>query len=188
MSDYPVRLDRFDNSWYRPGRSSLVCAAWFFFGLPILRSSWMPLSSVRCSLLRAFGARIGAGVVIKPGVRVKYPWRLEIGDHAWIGEDAWIDNLDQVNIGAHACLSQGVYLCTGNHNWSDPAFGLIVKPIVIAPCAWIGARATICPGVTVGQAAIVTAGGVAMKPVPANEIHSGNPAVFVRKRGVNGAT
>ena len=184
MPEYRVRLDRFDNGWYRPGRSSLVCALWFFFGLPVLRSAWMPFSSVRCWLLRAFGARVGGGVVIKPGVRVKYPWRLEIGEHAWVGEDAWIDNLEQVTIGAHACVSQGVYLCTGNHDWSDPAFGLIVKPITIGDCAWVGARATVCPGVKVGEGAIVTAGGVAMKAVPPYEIHGGNPAEFVRTREI----
>jgi len=96
MSEYPVRLDRFDNGWYRSGRSSVMCAVWFFFGLPVLRSAWMPFSSVRCWLLRAFGARIGEGVVIKPGVRVKYPRRLAIGAHAWVSEDAWIYNLEQV--------------------------------------------------------------------------------------------
>jgi len=184
MSEYRVRLDRYDNRWYRPGRSGLVCAAWFFLGLPILRSTWIPFSAVRVWLLRILGANIGDGVVIKPGVRVKYPWRLKVGDHAWIGEDAWIDNLEQVTIGAHACVSQGVYLCTGNHDWSDPAFGLIVKPIVIEDCSWVGARATVGPGVTVGEGAIVSAGGVAMKSVPRNEIHGGNPAVFVRKREV----
>lgn len=188
MPDYRVRLDQFDNRWYRPGRSSLVCAAWFFLGLPVLRSPWIPSSSVRRWILRVFGASVGQGVVIKPGVRVKYPWRLEIGDHAWIGEDAWIDNLEQITIGAHACVSQGVYLCTGNHDWADPAFGLIVKPIVIEPCAWVGARSTVCPGVRVGEGAIVTAGAVAMRAVPAYEIHGGNPAAFVRQRVVRPMT
>lgn len=112
MGEYPVRLDRFNNDWYRPGRPAWVCAAWFFLGLPLLRAGWMPLSGVRRRLLRLFGARIGArigaGVVIKPGVRVKYPWRLEVG------EDAWIDNLEQVTIGAHACVSQGVYPKSGS--------------------------------------------------------------------------
>ena len=177
-----VRLDRFDNGWYKPGRSMAISAAWFWFGLPLVRSSWIPFSAVRIWLLRAFGAAIGAGVVVKPGVRVKYPWRLAIGEHAWVGEDAWIDNLEQVTIGAHACISQGAYLCTGNHDWSDPEFGLIVKPIVVEACAWVGARAVVCPGITIQEGAIITAGGVAMRSVPRYEIHGGNPAVFMRKR------
>ena len=82
-----VRLDRFDNGWYQPGRSMAISAAWFWFGLPLVRSSWIPFSSVRVWLLRAFGATIGSGVVVKPGVRVKYPCvRLAIGVHAWVGE------------------------------------------------------------------------------------------------------
>lgn len=180
--DYPVRLDRFDNGWYRPGRPAVLTVLWFFFGLPLLRSAWMPFSALRCELLRLFGAQVGEGVVIKPGVRVKYPWRLEIGANTWLGEDAWIDNLEQVTIGPHACLSQGVYLCTGNHDWTDPAFGLIVKPIHVGACAWIGARAMLCPGVTVEEGGVVAAGAIAVKNVPAFEIHSGNPASFVRRR------
>ncbi len=133
-------LSKFDNSWYSPGRSRLVQAAWFFFGLPLLSCRIIPFSSFRRLLLRLFGARVGAGAVLKPGVRVKYPWLLAVGSHAWIGEDCWIDNLAKVEIGSNACVSQGAYLCTGNHDWSDPRFGLIVKPITLGDGSWVGAR------------------------------------------------
>ena len=178
----PVDLSRFNNSWYRPGRSKLTQAAWFFLGLPILRSSMIPSSGLRVRLLRLFGASIGTGVVIKPGVRIKYPWLLTIGNHSWLGEDCWIDNLAPVRIGSNACLSQGSYLCTGNHDWSDPAFGLIVKPITLADGSWVGAKAVICPGVDLGVEAIAAAGSVVVKSIPAGEIHAGNPAEFVRRR------
>jgi len=102
---------------------------WFFAGAPIVRCQLLPFSSVRRFILRCFGAKVERGVVLKPGVRVKYPWRLSIGAHSWIGEDVWIDNLVEVRIGANACLSQGAYLCTGNHDWSDEFFGLQVLPI-----------------------------------------------------------
>jgi putative colanic acid biosynthesis acetyltransferase WcaF len=156
--------------------------AWFLFGLPLLRSSLLPWSAPRRAILRAFGAAIGRGVVLKPGVRVKYPWFLSIGDHAWIGEDCWIDNFAQVHIGDHACLSQGVYLCTGNHDWSDRSFGYILRPIHIGDGAWVGARSVVCPGVTISRLAIVTAGSVAHKNIPEREIHGGNPAAFLRFR------
>jgi putative colanic acid biosynthesis acetyltransferase WcaF len=175
-------LSHFDNSWYHPGRSRAIQALWFFVGLPLLRSPWLPLSSVRASVLRLFGARVGKGAVIKPGVRVKYPWLLTVGDHVWIGEDAWIDNLAQVMIGNHVCISQGANLCTGNHDWSDPNFGLLIKPITLESGSWVGARAVIAPGVTLGQYAIATAGAVVYKSIPPNEIHSGNPATFQRYR------
>ena len=137
-------------------------------------------------LLRAFGARVGRKVVIKPGVRVKYPWLLEVGDHSWLGEDCWIDNLAAVKIGCNVCISQGAYLCTGNHDWSDPAFGLVVKPITLRDGAWVGARAVIAPGVEIGECGVAAAGSVVTKEIAPYEIHAGNPARFVRRRVVGG--
>src|SRR5436190_13728620 len=101
-----VQLARFDNSGYDPGRPLAVQVLWFAVGLQLLRCAWLPGSAFRRGLLRWFGARVGAGVVCKPGMRVKYPWRLSVGDHSWIGEDCWIDNLADVTIGRNCCLSQ----------------------------------------------------------------------------------
>lgn len=177
-----VNLARFDNSWYRPGKNILVRTAWFFLGLPALRCAVLPGSSWRRVLLRLFGATIGAGVVIKPGVRVKYPWRLTVGKYSWIGEDCWIDNLADTVIEDNVCVSQGVYICTGNHVRSDPHFGLIVKPIALRSGCWIGARTILCPGVEISQGAVATAGSVVTTSLPAWEIHAGNPAAFVKRR------
>jgi putative colanic acid biosynthesis acetyltransferase WcaF len=177
-----VRLRKFDNSWYQPGRSRAWQALWFFAGLPLLRSALLPSSGIRVWLLRRFGAAIGQGVIIKPGVRVKYPWRLTVGDDCWIGEDCWIDNLAAVRLGRDAVLSQGVYLCTGNHDWSDPAFGLRIGPITLADGAWVGARAVVAPGVSLGDSAIAAAGSVVTRSIPAGEVHAGNPASFVKQR------
>jgi putative colanic acid biosynthesis acetyltransferase WcaF len=178
----PVKLGEYRNEWYRPGASAFARAAWFFLGLPLLRSAWLPSSAVRVWLLRRFGARVGRGCVIKPGVRVKYPWRLRMGDYCWLGEDCWIDNLAPVGLGDNVCISQGAYLCTGNHRWDDPRFALIVQPIRLGSGAWAGAKSVLCPGVSVGRCGIVCAGAVAMRTVPAYEIHGGNPARFLRIR------
>jgi len=177
-----VDLSRFNNRWYNPGRSLIVRSLWFFLALPVLRSSWIPLSALRVCLLRAFGASVGTGAVVKPGVRVKHPWMLTVGENAWLGEDCWIDNLAPVVIGNSACLSQGCYICTGNHDWSDPAFGLIVKPVEIGAGAWVGARAFLAPGVILEDGAVATAGSVVTKRIPAWEVHAGNPASFLRRR------
>ena len=179
----PVRLRSFSNSWYQPGRSLLYQLAWFFVGLPLLRSALLPSSSLRVRLLRLFGATVGNGVVIKPGVRVKYPWRLIVGDDCWLGEDCWIDNLADVRLGSNVCVSQGAYFCTGNHDWTDPSFGLVVKSIVLQDGSWAGAKAVLAPGVTLGECAIA-AGSVVTKDIPPFEIHAGNPAVFVKQRRV----
>ncbi len=179
-----VHLGQFDNSWYRPGRGRLWQAVWFFFGLRVVRSTSIPSSALRVRLLRWFGAQIGADVVIKPGVRVKYPWRLTMGDNCWLGEDCWIDNLADVTLGDDVCISQGAYLCTGNHDWSDPSFGLLLGPITLASGSWVGARALIGPGVNLGEGAVATAGSVVAKSIPAWQVHAGNPAVFVRQRRI----
>jgi len=187
QNDGETDLSRFNNDWYDPKRSLVVRSLWFFFGLPILRSSWIPSSALRVRLLRAFGASVGSGVIAKPGVRIKYPWMLTIGNSAWLGEDCWIDNIGPVSIGDNACLSQGCYICTGNHDWSDVAFGLIVKPVEIGAGAWVGARALIAPGVILETGAVAAAGSVVTKRIPAWEIHAGNPASFVRRRIIGAA-
>ncbi len=182
MSD--VNLRAFDNSWYRPGRSQLWQALWFFLGLPLLRCSLIPSSTFRVRLLRLFGASIGEGVVIKPEVRVKYPWHLRVGNDCWLGEGCWIDNLTTVTLGDDVCISQGAYLCTGNHNWSDPAFGLKVGSIRLHDGSWVGAKSFLAPGVIFGECAIAAAGSVVTKNIPPYEVHAGNPAVFCRKRTI----
>jgi putative colanic acid biosynthesis acetyltransferase WcaF len=187
MSDsgaFPIDLGRFENSWYSSGRSKGVEALWFFVGLPLLRCTLVPLSSFRIRLLRLFGAAIGQRVTIKPGVRVKYPWLLRIGNQSWIGEDVWIDNLGQVDIADNVCVSQGVYLCTGNHNWSDPAFGLVVGPITFRSGSWAGARSVVCPGVEFGEGSIAAAGSVVMKSLKPWTVYVGNPAAESRPRVV----
>ncbi len=181
-----VHLADFDNSWYRPGRSTVWQLLWFFIGLPLLRCSFLPFSGFRVRLLRAFGATVGHGVVIKPGVRVKYPWRLTVGNDCWLGEDCWIDNLVAVSLGNDVCVSQGAYLCTGNHDWSDPAFALIAKSIVLNDGAWVGAKAFLAPGVVVGECAVAAAGSVIYKNIADFEIHAGNPGAFVRYRQIGG--
>jgi putative colanic acid biosynthesis acetyltransferase WcaF len=179
-----IDLSRPDNSELVRGAPLIVEAAWFFIGLPILRSALVPFSGLRSWLLRLFGAKIGKGVQIKPGVRVKFPWYLEVGDYCWLGEDLWIDNLAQVVIESHSCVSQGVYLCTGNHDWTTPNMKLFRKPIRCGRGSWIGARSVVCPGVSVGAGAIVAAGSVVTKDIPPMEVHGGNPASYLRPRKV----
>lgn len=177
-----VQLGRYDNSWFHPGGTPLRRALWFLVGLPMLRSHVVPFSGLRVRLLRLFGARIGRGVVVKTGVNVKYPWHLEVGNDTWLGEDCWIDCLTTVRIGSNCCVSQGAYLCTGNHDWSDPAFGLMIAPVTMGDGSWAGARSVLLPGSVLGEGAVAGAGAVVGGTVPPYEIHAGNPAVFVRKR------
>lgn len=173
-----------DNRELVRGAPLIVEAIWYFVGLSLLKNHLITSSAFRCWLLRLFGSTIGRGVYVKPGLKVKFPWYLEVGDYSWLGEDLWIDNLARVEIGAHVCVSQGVYFCTGNHDWTTPNMRLFRRPIVCAAGSWVGARAVLCPGVRIGEKAIVTAGSVVTKSVPPSEIHAGNPARFVRYRNI----
>jgi putative colanic acid biosynthesis acetyltransferase WcaF len=177
-----VDLSHPDNSDYDKGRSLPVRILWHFVGFALVRSASLPISAVKAALLRLFGARIGKGVYIKPGLRVKFPWYLSVGDHCWLGEDVWIDNLAAVTIGSHVCVSQGAYLCTGNHDWKTQNMKLFRKPITLKDGSWIGAKAVLCPGVVVGREAIVTVGSVVTRNVPGQQIWTGNPARFARHR------
>lgn len=161
---------------YNPGRALPVQLLWFCLGAPLLASRWLPGSAWRVALLRGFGARLGRGCRIKPGLRLKFPWRLRTGDHCWLGEAVWIDNLAAVTLGDHVCLSQGAYLCTGNHDMRSSGFELLPGPIEIGSGAWIAARAVLAPGTRVGDGAVVALGAVASGELPAGMVVRGNPA------------
>jgi putative colanic acid biosynthesis acetyltransferase WcaF len=148
-------------------RSLPVRAAWYFTDRLVISSHLNPFSTVRAAVLVAFGAKIGRNVIIKPGVRVKFPWKLTIKDGAAVGEDVWIDNIEQVELGKNSIVSQGAYLCTGNHDWKKRDMPLTAKPIAIEENAWVAARAVIGPGVTVGKNSVVRLGAVVTKDVPA---------------------
>ena len=171
-----VDLASFSNSEYDPQRGLFVRAVWYFVSLLVFESGWFPLSRFKTALLRCFGASIGGGLVIKQHVRIKYPWRLVIGDHCWIGQGTWIDNIENVSIGSHVCVSQLTYLCSGSHNYRVRTFDLDAREIRIADGAWLGARCLILGGVTVGPNAMVTAGSVVNRDVEAAAIVCGNPA------------
>lgn len=179
-----VRLNSFDNSWYDPGRRFAWRVLWHIINAFIMQNPFNLSSRLKVVALRMFGAKIGKGVVLKPGINVKYPWNLEIGDYTWIGEGAWLDSLAPIVIGNNACISQGAYFCTGNHDWTDPAFGLVIKPIVIKDGVWVGARSMVLPGVTMDSHSILSAGSVMARDSEPYMIYAGNPAVSVKKRTI----
>ena len=127
---------------------------------------------------------MGSQVVIKPSVKIKYPWFLEIGDCVWIGENAWIDNLASVSIGANSCLSQGAMLLTGNHNYKKPTFDLMVKSIAIEKGVWIGAKSVVCPGINCSSHSVLSVGSVATSNLSSYSVYSGNPAIKVKSREI----
>jgi len=179
-----VRLDLYDNTWYNPGASILQRLGWFFCNALVMQNRFNPSSASKILFLRLFGAKIGRGVTIKPSVNIKYPWLLEIGNHVWIGEEVWIDNLVRVQIGNHVCLSQGAMLLTGSHDYKKQTFDLIVRGIRLEDGAWIGTKAIVCPGVTCHEHSVLSVSSVATHDLQPFGIYQGNPAIQKRMRKI----
>ena len=177
-------LSRYDNSWYHPG-GKIKRLAWYFTNVLFFINPLNPFSGIKVCLLRLFGAKIGIGVNIKPCVKVKYPWLLEVGDYSWIGENVWIDNLAKVKIGNNVCISQGAMLLCGNHNYKKTTFDLMIGEITLEDGSWIGAQSVVCPGVTVHTHAVLGVGSVACRDLEAYGVYQGSPAVKVRERVIN---
>lgn len=179
-----VDLSLTSNRDYVPGRPFVFRALWLLveallFGNPVVTSY-----RFKRGLLRVFGAEIGPDVIIKPGVHVKYPWRLRIGGNCWLGERVWLDNMEDIILGDNVVVSQGAYLCTGNHDWADPGMGLRPSSIEVEAGAWIGAFARVAPGSRIGRQSVLMLGAVALSATEPGVIYAGNPAVPIGRRHV----
>lgn len=177
-------LSKFNNAWYSPGAGVVKRLCWYVVNAAIFMCPLVPFSGFKVFLLRLFGAKVGRGVVIKPSVNIKYPWLLSIGDYSWIGEKVWIDNLAEVVIGKNVCLSQGSFLLCGNHNYKKSTFDLEVGKILLEDGVWIGAKSTVCPGITCFSHSVLSVGSVATKNLEAYTIYQGVPAQKIRMREI----
>jgi len=166
-------LRTFTTAGYDKGRPKLVQALWFATERLIFVKWWLP-PRLRPTLLRAFGASVGERVLIRHGVRVLWPWKLSIGDDCWVGEDAWILNLEPVTIEHDVCVSQAAMLCTGSHRRDRADFGYDNGPIRLGAGAWVAVRATVLRGVEVGSRAVVAAGAVVGHDVEPGVLAGGN--------------
>lgn len=163
-------------------------AVWYVFNYLII-NSYIPYPNYfKSFLLRLFGAKIGKGLILKMRVRIKNPWKLMIGDYCWIGEDVWIDNLENVIVGNNVCISQGAMLLTGNHDYTVSNFPYRLGKIIIEDGVWIGAKAVVCPGVRCKSHSVLTVNSVATKELDEFKIYIGNPAVFSRTRTIGNNT
>ncbi|MEM0966354.1 MAG: WcaF family extracellular polysaccharide biosynthesis acetyltransferase [Verrucomicrobiota bacterium] len=178
-----MRLDTFNpTDGLDRGRSRVVEAAWYLTKCLFFLSPLPWASSLKRTLLRRFGAEVGAGVVIKPRVNIHFPWKLTIGDHSWIGEEVFILNFESCTIGSHCCISQRAFLCGGNHDYTDPRFRYRNGPITLKGGAWVGAQVFVAPNVVINEEAVATAGSVVTGDLPSMMICSGNPCLPIKKR------
>jgi putative colanic acid biosynthesis acetyltransferase WcaF len=181
-----VDHSKYNNDWYKQeiGAGKLKQLGWYVINALFFINPLNISSGIKRFWLKAFGAKIGKGVVLKPSVNIKYPWKLAIDDYSWIGEGVWIDNLADVRIGKSVCISQGAMLLTGNHDYTRVTFDLMVKPIILKDGVWIGAKSLVCPGVTCETHAVLAAMSVANRNLEPYTIYQGNPAISVKQREV----
>ena len=179
-------LSKYTIGNYSTGSGPIKRLLWYFVNVLFFINPMCPVSRLKVFLLRLFGARVGKGVIIKPAVNIKYPWKLSIGDHCWIGERAWIDNLAEVSIGPNCCISQGAMLLCGNHNFKLETFDLITGPVQLEEGVWIGAHSIVCPGVSCHSHSVLAVNSVATKNLDAYHIYQGNPAVKAKERVIEG--
>ena len=173
-------LSRYDNRDFDRGAPRWKEALWVVARGVFFQTALPWPSALRVALLRAFGGRIGRGVVVRANVNVSFPWRLSVGDHVWIGEDVGILSLAAVTIESNVCLSQRAYLCTGTHDYRRADFRLVTRPITVRAGSWIAAQAFIAPGVEIGAGGVVSAGSVVIQDVPPATLVRGNPAQAVK--------
>lgn len=171
-------LSKFQGTNYDKGRGPLVQIAWIFFSGAITMRWWCP-NKLRIAVLRSFGAKIGNNVLVRHRVRIHWPWKLTIGDNSWVGEGAWLLNLEPISLGRNVCISQDVLLCTGSHDRMSSSFEFDNGPIAIDDNSWVAARAIVLRGVTVGERTTIGAGALVVRDVdPGSTILSSPAAIY----------
>jgi putative colanic acid biosynthesis acetyltransferase WcaF len=160
----------------------LVFVAWYLVKCAFFLSAFPWPSRLKSWLLRLFGAEVGRWVYWKPRVNVHIPWKLKVGDHTWVGEEACIINFAPVSVGAHCCLSQRCLLCSGNHDYRSTDMRYRHAPILLEDGVWIGAGAFVGPGVTIGSDAVITAMSSVSHSVAGGMIYAGQPCKPIRLR------
>jgi putative colanic acid biosynthesis acetyltransferase WcaF len=150
MSAY-INLGIYDSSDFDCGAPRWKRRLWVLVSSVFFQNPFPKAARFRAALLRAFGARVGKGVLFGSNVYISYPWRLTVGDHVWIGDDVGIQSLAQVTIESNVCLARRCYLSTGSHDFRREDFKLKVAPILIRQGSWIAIGSLIVAGVTIGE-------------------------------------
>lgn len=164
------------------GRSKIIVQLWwithslFFTPSPQIFYGW------RRFLLRLFGARIGNNVLIRAEVAITYPWKIEIGDNSWIGDDCVLYSLDKITIGKNVSIAHKVYFNTGGHNYQSETFDITGDSIVIEDECWITNDVYVAPGVTIGKGTVVGARSSVFKDLPGGKVCVGSPAKVIKDR------
>ncbi len=143
------------------------------------------LEHLRMFLLRAQGLRAGAGVFIRTNFWCSNPRNLRLGTRGTIGINCQFYSFEKITIGNDFLIGSDVLIHTAEHVFKDPELPIIeqgshYRPVVIGDNVYIGSRAIILPGVTIGSNLIIAAGAVVTTSLPSGYIYGGNPAKQIK--------
>ena len=164
------------------GKSKLYVQLWWLVQATFINSSPQVFYGWRRFWLRMFGAKIGKKTLVRPTVKITYPWKVSIGDYSWIGDDVVLYSLGEIEIGSNTVISQKSYLCTGSHDYTKETFDIFAQKITIGDSCWLATDVFIAPGVTISDGAIVGARSSVFRDINANTINAGSPSKMIRKR------
>lgn len=164
------------------GKNAVVVQLWWIVERTLFALSPQFMYGWRRFLLRFFFAKIGRGVLLRPSVKITYPWKLSIGDYTWVGDDTVIYNLGQIDIGSNVSIAHRVYFCTGLHDFHKITFDIGQKPIKICDEVWLPNDVFIGPGVTIGKGCVIGARSTVLSNMPEGMICYGYPAKPIKKR------
>lgn len=168
------------------GRSSVLVQLWWLVQATFFACSPQFMYSWRRWLLKLFGGKIGKEVLVRPSVKITYPWKVTIGDFAWIGDDVVLYSLGEIEIGVNAVVSQRSYLCAASHDYTQPDFPIFNKKVVIGAQAWLATDVFVAPGVTIGEGAVVGARSSVFHDLPPMMVCVGSPARPIKCREIIG--
>lgn len=178
-----VRLAGFDPRVnFVRGAGPIKFFLWYLIKISIFLTAFPFPSRFKVWILRKFGAQVGRGVVLKPRINVHFPWKLDVGDDVWIGEEVCILNFEKIAIGNNVCISQRVFLCAGNHDFKDPTMPYRNGPITLQDGCWIGACSFVSPGTSIGFDTVVSACSVVSGELRPNGVYRGNPLLRIKER------
>jgi len=164
------------------GHSSMVVQLWWMVDFLFFKLSPQFMYGFRRFLLRIFGAKIGQGVIIRPSVTITYPWKVSIGDYSWIGDNAELYSLGEIEIGSNVVISQKSYLCAASHDYSKDNFPIWSKKITIEDECWLATDVYVAPGITIGKGTVVGARSSVFTNLPSGKICIGSPAKVIKDR------
>ena len=176
----PQQSSAFESPWSNGQRA--LRTLWEFCWFVFCRWTPKPCNPWRLFWLRVFEAKIEGKPFVHSRARIAIPWNLILHDRACLGDRANAYSLGEIEIGERATVAQEVYLSAASHDFSQPGMPLTTAKITIGPDAFIGARAFVLPGVTIGERSVIGACSVVTENVPPDVFAAGNPCRVLRPR------